>query len=115
MRDRTAIQERYMRDSLAIRLGGLAANLARIESFSDHHEHLEIVYELLDESKFFIEWTAPDTELEVQVELINLQRLLAQWQYRWTDIWVDPEQRSSISRQVGAWSKRILELSGFLR
>jgi hypothetical protein len=36
MKDRSAIQERYLRDTLPVRLGGLAANLSRIKSFAAH-------------------------------------------------------------------------------
>ncbi len=64
MKDWKAIQERYLRDTLPVRLGGLAANLARINSFSDHPDHRDVVERLLDESKFFIEWTASDAGLE---------------------------------------------------
>ena len=65
MRNWAAIRERYLRDSLPIRLGGLAANLARIKSFSDHPDHRDVIESLLDESKFFIEWTAPETEINL--------------------------------------------------
>ena len=41
MKNLEAIQERYLRDPLPVRLGGLAANLARVESFSNHAEHRE--------------------------------------------------------------------------
>ena len=34
MKDWTAIRERYLRDQLPIRLGGLAAHLSRIKSFN---------------------------------------------------------------------------------
>jgi hypothetical protein len=53
-----------------IRLGGLAANLTRIKSFSDHPDHRDVIESLLDESKFFIEWRAPETEIDLQVELV---------------------------------------------
>ena len=55
MKDWKAIRERYLRDTLPLRLGGLAANLARIKSFSDHPDHYDVVENLLNESKFFIE------------------------------------------------------------
>jgi hypothetical protein len=56
--------------------------LARINSFSDHPDHRDVVESLLDESKFFIEWTAPKTILETQVKLVELQLQLARWQYQ---------------------------------
>jgi len=115
MRERTAIRERYLRDPLPIRLGGLAANLARVKSFSDHPDHRDVVESLLDESKFFIEWTALDAELDVQTELVELQLQLARWQYAWVDIWADPVRRAAVAEQAHTWSKRVLETSGLLR
>ena len=115
MRDRTAIRERYLRDALPVRLGGLAANLARVKSFSDHPGHRDVVESLLDESKFFIEWTAPDAGLDVQAELVELQLQLARWQRTWATIWDDPVQRTAVAEHAGAWSERVLEMSGLSR
>ncbi|MFQ5906916.1 MAG: hypothetical protein ACE5JA_10160, partial [bacterium] len=114
MKNETTIRKRYMLDKLPVRLGGLAANLARIKSFSDHPEHKDLVESLLEESKFFIEWTAPDTELTIQTELVNLQLQLALWQLRWKSIWVDPVQRARVAKQADEWSGRVLEMSGLL-
>jgi hypothetical protein len=114
MRDQTALRERYLRDRLPIRLGGLAANLARIKSFSDHPDHRDVVESLLEESNFFIEWTAPDAELELQAELVEIQLQLARWQLSWTDIWADPAQREEVAEKARVWSERVLKLSGLL-
>jgi len=93
----------------------LAANLARVKSFSDHPAHRDVVESLLDESKFFIEWAAPDAGLDAQTELVALQLQLARWQRAWSDIWADPARRASVAEQAGAWSKRVLEMSGLLQ
>jgi len=86
MNDWSSRRERYLRDALPIRLGGLAANLARVKSFSDHPDHREVVESLIDESKFFIEWAAPDADLLVQAALVELQVQLACWQHAWAGI-----------------------------
>ena len=57
MNDLTAIRDRYLKDELPVRLGGLAANLARIGSFSKNTGNAEPVGDLVSESKWFIEWT----------------------------------------------------------
>src|SRR5437667_274535 len=114
MNNQTSIHERYLRDSLPIRMGGLAANLARIKSFSNHSGHSEAVKKLVEESKYFIEWTAADAGLPLRDELIELQKLLAGWQYNWDEIWVDPASRGSVSEQAGNWSDKILKRSGLL-
>lgn len=114
MKDWMVIRERYLRDKLPTRLGGLAANLARIKSFSDHPDHCEAVESLLDESKFFIEWIAADIEVKVAAELVELQIQLATWQRSWANIWVDTLQRMKVAEQAHNWSKRVLEMSGLL-
>ena len=114
MKDWTIIRERYLRDNLPVRLGGLAANLSRIKSFASHDANREAVESLLDESKYFIEWTAPEAEIEIAATLVELQIQLARWQLRWASIWDDPAQRRQVAEQSSAWSKRVLELSGLL-
>ncbi|MBI3611371.1 MAG: hypothetical protein HY204_11830 [Nitrospirae bacterium] len=74
-----AVRERYMRDGLEIRLGGLAANLARLASFSGRMKHHGSVEYLIEESKWFIEWMISDTPPEMQADLVDLQIQLAVW------------------------------------
>lgn len=114
MKDWAFIRERYLSDDLPIRLGGLAANLSRIKSFVIHDANREVVDSLIEESKFFIEWTATATDLEVAAELVELQIQLARWQRKWSSIWDDPELRREVAEQSNTWSKRLLALSGLL-
>lgn len=114
MTNRDEIKERYLRDELPVRLGGLAANLARIKSFSANAANKEAVEGLLDESKFFIEWTAHQTEVNAAEALVELQVQLARWQRTWARIWEDPELRMKVSDQSGMWSERVLGMSGLL-
>ena len=55
MRDWNALKSRYLRDELPVRLGNLASNLARIKSRCQNTAHGEIIEDLLQESKLFIE------------------------------------------------------------
>lgn len=114
MKNWSSIRERYLRDDLPIRLGGLAANLGRIKSFSMHDASREPVESLIDESKFFIEWTASEAETHTAAELVELQIQLALWQHNWATIWPDSAKRNQMAEASGAWSKRVLELSGLL-
>jgi len=104
-----------MRDELPVRLGGLAANLSRIKSFSANENSRETVASLIDESKMFIEWTAAQAEINTAAVMVDVQVQLALWQIRWERIWNDPVQRKQIAEQSGIWSKQILELSGLLK
>ena len=114
MKDWMPIRERYMRDDLPVRLGGLAANLSRIKSFARHDANREAIESMIDESKYFIEWTAAEAEIDTAAALVELQVQLARWQYNWARIWADPTQRSLVAEQSSAWSKRVLEMSGLL-
>lgn len=114
MKDRSSLRERYLRDAWPVRLGGLAANLARVKSFSDHPGHQKVVERLLEESKFFIEWTIRDVALEIQAELVELQLQLARWQRHWERIWSDPVQRAAVAEQAGRQSRQVLKMAGLL-
>ena len=114
MNNLVEIKERYLRDSVAVRLGGLAANLARVKSFSKNIQNEEAVFNLFEESKHFIEWTATETKLETTVELIELQLQIAVWQRQWQKIWNDEETRNSVAQTSADWSKRVLEKSGLI-
>src|ERR671918_297949 len=97
MKDWTVIRERYLRDDVPVRLGGLAANLSRIKSFANNESNKAVVESLIDESKHFIEWTAHETELEIAAKLVELQVELALWQIKLDKIWPDANQRRQIS------------------
>jgi len=115
MKDWTIIQERYMQDELPVRLGGLAANLSRIKSFSANEASRETVASLIDESKMFIEWTAAQAEINTAAVMVDVQVQLSLWQIRWERIGADPAKRKQLAEQSGIWSKQILELSGLLK
>ncbi|MBD3367144.1 MAG: hypothetical protein GF405_03075 [Candidatus Eisenbacteria bacterium] len=114
MSDWTSIRERYLRDGVPVRLGGLAANLARIRSFSDQPEHEEVVGRMVRESAMFIEWTAQDIPSDDVAALAELQRDLVRWYQHWHSLWADPERRAEVARDAAQWSTRVLEISGLM-
>lgn len=73
------VRERYLRDGISRRLLALAANLARIGSFSKDPRNLSAVKDLVKESEHFIEWTVADLPLDWQARLIDLQIRLARY------------------------------------
>ncbi|MCK4547495.1 MAG: hypothetical protein KAW17_08660 [Candidatus Eisenbacteria sp.] len=107
-------RDRYLRDAVPIRLGGLAANLGRVQSFSGHPDHRDVVHGLLEESKLFIEWTARDLDIDLQIELADLQREIVRWQRSWTAIWSDPSQRTALASRAGVLAQHLLNTSGLL-
>lgn len=102
------IRERYLRDPLPVRLGGLAADLARIASFSENPRNHAAVASLLEEGAYFAEWAAPDAPPEVQEVLADVQLHLAIWRRHW----LDGRPDSSMPAEAERWSDRLMELSG---
>jgi len=73
-----------------------------------------VVKKLIEESKFFIEWTAPDAELGIQTQLVELQIKLACWQSQWNRIWPDLQHRARVRHEAVDLSDRVLAMSGLL-
>ena len=114
MKDWTPIRDRFLRDGIPVRLGGLAPNLSRIQAFSADDAGRAAAASVVEESKWFIEWMAHETPIETAAQLVELQIQLALWQLRWSQIWHDPESRKQLADQSSAWSDRVLVLSGLL-
>ena len=110
-----ATRERFLRDPPPRRLGNIAANLARIGSFSDNPAHEAAIGRLLLESKHFIEWSAPHASLDVQVELAESQLQIVRWERRLRGTLADSSERASMAGAANRWSERLLERSGLLR
>jgi len=111
------IRTRYLQDTLPIRLGGIAANLARLASFSANPQSVITIENLLVESRWLIEWTAPDLvaeRVDDAARLVDIQRGLTRWYWRWRDIQNDPAQRQQLAAQARAWSEEVLQMSGLL-
>jgi hypothetical protein len=114
MKDRTVLRERYLRENLPNRLGEIATNLARISSFCQNDLNCDSVASLIEESKFFIEWTAMDAGIDLAAELVDLQVQLARWQLSWQDIWVDQARKLQVANLAKSWENRVLEMSELL-
>lgn len=111
MIDLFALRDRYTRDTVQVRMGGLAANLLRIKSFSDNPKHAKVVRQLIIESEHFAEWAGVDSDINVQAKLVDLQILLARWAYTWDDIWHDKTRLRSVAAHADRWAQDILRLS----
>ncbi len=103
---------RYLRQTIPMRLGSVAADLARIASFAEIPANAA-VESLMDESKAFIEWTAADLEIDA-ARLIEIQRGLARWHFVWLQAQNDANERRKLADQAQAWSDEILGMSGLL-
>jgi hypothetical protein len=114
MKDKEKLRERFLRDPLPRRLGGLAATLGRISSSARKSTDPSVVADLLDEAKHFIEWTAADTEPETAAELVHMQRMITLWQGTWNEAHRNPKQRILLSVQAKGWSDKTIDLSGLI-
>ena len=103
MKDMEKLRERFLRDPLPRRLGGLAATLGRISSSARRSTDPNIVSNLLDEAKHLIEWTAADTEPETAAELVEIQTMITLWQRAWDEVSQSPKQRLLLSVQAKNW------------
>jgi hypothetical protein len=114
MNNLNELRSRFTRDPLPVRLGNLASNLAHISSYARTGRNAEAVGRLLEESRYFIEWTAGEAEAEKAEELVAIQVKLAWWHHHWKQEQDKPSQITSISAQSRAWSEKVLDLSGLL-
>lgn len=114
MKDRSKLRERFLRDHISIQLGNIASNLARIADFIPLELEQAAIPELLDESKFMVEWTAPSATLEQQFILVELQRCLVRWRFAWEGIAQDAAQRAGIADKAREWSDQLIAISGLL-
>lgn len=109
------LRERFLRDPLPYRLGGLAATLGRLSSVARNSSDPANVARLLEEAKYFIEWTAAEAEPEVAAELVSIQILLSLWLKAWDRASQSREQWTLLSVQAKYWSDRAMDFSGLGR
>ena len=112
MTNREKLRERFLRDPLPRRLGGLAATLGRISSSARTSTDPTIVSNLLDEAKHLIEWTAAEAEPETAAELVRMQTMITLWQRAWDEASQNPKQRILLSVQAKDWSDKAIDFSG---
>ena len=110
--NKAKLRERFLRDPLPRRLGGLAATFGRISSSARESSDPITVARLLEEAKYLIEWTAADTEPETAAELVQMQTLITLWLKVWNGASQVKEQRTLLSVQAKHWSDRALDFSG---
>ncbi len=114
MINREQKKERFLRDPLPIRLASLAADLGRVVSSARHASGSESVAQMLEESQYFIEWTAAEAEAGIAAELVDIQRMIVAWRKAWPEAQHSQTERTLLSIQAKKWSDQVLEYSGVL-
>jgi len=72
---------------------------------------------MLEESRAFIEWSAPDLlpdRVDDAARLVDIQRGLTHWYWNWHEAQNDPVEREKLAAQARAWSDEVLAMSGLL-
>jgi hypothetical protein len=106
---------RFLQDDLPTRLGGLAADLMRVASSARRPAGGKAVERMLEESQYFIEWTAAELEPEKAFALVNIQRLIALWRRAWPEAQKDHDQRTILSVTAKQWADEVLKYSGLIQ
>jgi hypothetical protein len=86
--------------------------LGRISSSARESSDPANVSRLLEEAKYFIEWTAAEAEPEIGAELVLMQTQINLWIRAWAKTNELKEQRTLLSVQAKNWSDRALDFSG---
>jgi hypothetical protein len=111
----TPKQQIFMQDDVTTRLHHLATHLSQIQSLWTQGLSEDLILALVNESRYFIEWTVPDMvkadDIDRACELVDLVRLLTRWLFHWDNIWTDAEQKQSASVEISYWLQRVLEIS----
>ena len=110
----TVIMERFLQFNNSLRLGSLAANLARIYSFTTKLNYKDGVETMLDESKFFIDWMAKDSDMDTRIYLLGLQRQLAVWRFNLSKLWDSEEKKNEMADCAKKYSDEIIVKSRLL-
>lgn len=112
MKNLASIKARFLKDSFNIKIGNLAADLARLSTFSENSKNRRVLEDILEESKFFIEWVTPEAPLEVQILLSEIQPKLALWQRHLLQQKEDAAEIEELKEMTKSWSASLIELSG---
>jgi hypothetical protein len=108
-------RERFLRDPLPRCLGSLAATFGRISSSARNSNDPKVVFNLLDEAKHLIEWTAAEVEPENAAGLVRIQRMITLWQGAREEASQSPKQRLILSVRAKDWSDKAIDFSGLVR
>jgi hypothetical protein len=104
---------RFQNEDIPHRLGHIASNLARVRSFFDSafKKGIEVV---IDETEWFIEWTAAEIEPEQAEELVNIQVQLVRWQLNLDNILLDKTCGEGVVITAEIYSQKVLDMSGLI-
>jgi hypothetical protein len=104
-------QAQFQKHDIPTRLKHLAAHLNKIKLVSTETTQPDEAKSLIRESQYFIEWTAPEMEIDIAVELVDLARALSRWKLNWESIWCDSAALTQVAIEAESWSQRVSQMS----
>lgn len=107
----TIEKEAFMQASISVKFRKLLNNLASIKSSFSQSIHEDVVKNLIRETLYFIEWIAPDIDIDNAFELANLGRFLTRWLFNWEKAWNDTEAKIKIIQELDIWSDSVVQIS----
>jgi hypothetical protein len=114
MTDFSLKQQAFDQKELSNRLHQLAENLAQIQKLCISESPPSSMFDLVKESRYFIEWTVPDLvkiDIDRAAELVDLGRVLTRWLFNLEKIWSDRQEKIQVAQQAEQWRKRVVEIS----
>lgn len=108
MRNLDEIKIRYFKEPFNRRLGHLASDLLRISTFLENPKNTAAVNDIIEESKFFIEWTANDAPYNIQEFFADIQPKLALWQLRLENV----SAKAALKKCSREWSRQLIRFAG---
>jgi len=108
------IRTRYLREPFNRRLGHLASDLMRVSGFLNNIKNRKVVTDILEESKFFIEWAVPDAPSHIQELFSEMQPRLALWHRHLLMAKEDSKEIEELAKNTNRWSAQLVQFSGLL-
>jgi hypothetical protein len=108
------IRTRYLREPFNRRLGHLASDLMRVSGFLDNIKNRKVVTDILEESKFFIEWAAPDAPSYIQELFSEMQSRLALWHRHLLMVKENSKEMKELAESTKRWALELVQFSGLL-
>jgi len=106
-----SVKTQYLQHDVSTQLGRLVENLTQIKALAQAGIEEQLAQNLIRESQFFIEWVVPnlnlDTNLELAIELVELQRQLSRWKLHWSALWSNPGDRLQVAADAQGWGDRL--------
>lgn len=109
----TDLEQTFSQNTVDHKLRNLATHLTQIQTLSNDPASINRVHDLISESRYFIEWTVPDMDIDQGAELVDLGRFLTRWLFDWEESWSNTGVKEQIIQEVAPWPKRVLQMSEF--